>query len=272
MKNGPKFFLLISGVLSLFGCSNQQRKTPNVILILTDDQGFGDIGANGNEWIHTPNMDKLYSESSRFTNFHVSPTSSPTRAALLTGRYNGRTGVWHTITGRSVLRENETTMAQIFSDNGYKTGMFGKWHLGSTYPARPMDKGFGTAVYFNGGGIGNAPDYWDNDYFDDHYLVNGVYKQFDGYCTDVWFTEAMRFIRSNRNKPFFCYLTTNAPHWPYFIEDKYSDQYKENGDIPNPNFNGMITNIDENLGKLRKELEVLGLAENTILLFHIQPV
>jgi len=267
MKIRLEYFVVISGVLSLLGCSNQQKKTPNVILILTDDQGFGDIGVNGNEWIHTPNMDKLYKESSRFTNFHVSPTSSPTRAALLTGRYNGRTGVWHTITGRSVLRENETTMAQIFSDNGYKTGMFGKWHLGSTYPARPMDKGFGTAVYFNGGGIGNAPDYWENDYFDDHYLVNGVYKQFDGYCTDVWFTEAMRFIRENRNKPFFCYLTTNAPHWPYFIEDKYSVQYKENGDIPNPNFNGMITNIDENLGKLREELEELGIAENTILIF-----
>jgi arylsulfatase A-like enzyme len=267
MKNKLEYLLMMSGVISLFGCANQQTKTPNVIIVLTDDQGYGDIAANGNRWIQTPNMDRLYNESCRFTDFHVSPTSSPSRAALLTGRYNDRTGVWHTITGRSRLRENETTMAQIFAANGYKTGMFGKWHLGFTNPVRPMDKGFETAVYFDGGGIGNVPDYWDNTYFDDHYLVNGVYRQFKGYCTDVWFTEAINFIRSNKNKPFFCYLATNAPHWPYNVEDKYSDPYKNNKSIPNPNFYGMITNIDENLGKLRQELEELGIANNTILIF-----
>ncbi len=158
-------------------------------------------------------------------------------------------------------------MAQIFSDNGYETGMFGKWHLGFSYPARPMDKGFKTAVYHGGGGIGNTPDWWDNDYFDDHYCVNGIWKSFSGYCTDVWFSEALKFIRSNKEKPFFCYLATNAPHWPYYIEDKYSGPYKNNPKIPNPNFYGMITNFDENLGKLRKQLDEMGIADNTILIF-----
>jgi arylsulfatase A-like enzyme len=240
---------------------------PNVILILTDDQGYGDIATHGNNLISTPNLDRLYGESIRLTNYHVSPTCSPTRAALLTGRYNNRTGVWHTVTGRSRIREDEITMAQIFSDSGYETGMFGKWHLGFSYPARPMDKGFKTAVYHGGGGIGNTPDWWDNDYFDDHYCVNGVWQPFTGYCTDVWFSEALKFIRSNKEKPFFCYLATNAPHWPYYIEDKYSGPYMNNPKIPNPNFYGMITNFDENLGKLRKQLDEMGIADNTILIF-----
>ncbi|HBB92766.1 MAG TPA: N-acetylgalactosamine-4-sulfatase [Bacteroidales bacterium] len=253
--------------LAASGIPAEKPRQPNVILILTDDQGYGDIAAHGNPYISTPNLDRLYSESIRLTNYHVSPTCSPTRAALLTGRYNNRTGVWHTVTGRSRLREDETTMARIFSDNGYATGMFGKWHLGFSYPARPMDKGFDTAVYHGGGGVGNTPDYWDNDYFDDHYFVNGVEQAFTGYCTDVWFSEAAKFIRSNKDKPFFCYLATNAPHGPYYVEDKYSGPYKNNPKIPNANFYGMITNFDENLGRLRKQLEEMGLADNTILIF-----
>ncbi len=253
--------------LFCFGAAEKTPKQPNVILILTDDQGYGDIAAHGNPYISTPNLDRLYGESIRLSNYHVSPTCSPTRAALLTGRYNDRTGVWHTVTGRSRIREDETTMAQIFSDNGYETGMFGKWHLGFSYPARPMDKGFKTAVYHGGGGVGNTPDYWDNDYFDDHYYVNGEFQPFTGYCTDVWFAEASKFIRANKEKPFFCYLATNAPHGPYYVEDKYSGPYKNNPKIPNPNFCGMITNFDENLGRLREQLEAMGIADNTILIF-----
>lgn len=245
----------------------EETRQPNVILILTDDQGYGDIAAHGNPYISTPNLDRMYGESMRLTNYHVSPTCSPTRAALLTGRYNNRTGVWHTVTGRSRIREDETTMAGIFSGSGYETGMFGKWHLGFSYPARPMDKGFKTAVYHGGGGVGNTPDYWDNDYFDDHYFVNGEARPFTGYCTDVWFSEATKFIRASKDKPFFCYIATNAPHGPYYVEDKYSGPYKNNPKIPNPNFYGMITNFDENLGKLRAQLEEMGIADNTILIF-----
>lgn len=257
---------LLSPLLST-GAAAQAPRQPNVILIMTDDQGYGDIAAHGNRYISTPNLDRLYGESMRLTNYHVSPTCSPTRAALLTGRYNDRTGVWHTVTGRSRIREDETTMARIFSDNGYETGMFGKWHLGFSYPARPMDKGFKTAVYHGGGGVGNTPDYWNNDYFDDHYFVNGDEQPFTGYCTDVWFSEASKFISASKDKPFFCYLATNAPHGPYYVDDKYSDPYKNNPKIPNANFYGMISNFDENLGKLRKQLEEMGIADNTILIF-----
>ncbi len=249
------------------GMEDISATKPNVILVITDDQGYGDLACHGNPWIKTPNLDKLWEVSTRLTNFHVSPTCSPTRASLMTGRYNDRTGVWHTVTGRSILRENEVTMARIFSDNGYLTGMFGKWHLGDNYPHRPIDKGFQKAVWHMGGAIGNANDYWDNDYFDDHYYDNGVSRQFKGYCTDVWFSEAKKFIGSNRNRPFFCYIATNAPHAPLYVEDKYSGPYKGDTLIPSANFFGMITKIDENIGNLRAWLREQNLERNTIFIY-----
>lgn len=254
-------------VILLFAACSTQTDQPNVILVITDDQGYGDLACHGNPWIKTPNMDALYEESIRLTDYHVSPTCAPTRAALMTGRYNNRTGVWHTVTGRTLLRENEVTMAKVFSDNGYATGMFGKWHLGDNYPRRPIDVGFQTVVRHGGGAIGNTNDYWDNDYFDDHYFTNGEYKPYEGYCTDVWFEEARKFIDKNRDAPFFCYIATNAPHGPLYVEDKYADPYKEDTLITSARFYGMITNIDENLGKLRSYLEEQNLDENTIFIF-----
>jgi arylsulfatase A-like enzyme len=252
---------------SVTGRKDLAANKPNVILVLTDDQGYGDLSCHGNPWIKTPNLDKLWMASVRLTDFHVSPTCSPTRSSLMTGRYNDRTGVWHTVTGRSLLRENEVIMAQTFSDNGYSTGMFGKWHLGDNYPRRPIDLGFQKAVWHHGGGVGNTNDYWDNDYFDDHYFDNDVSRQFEGYCTDVWFREAKKFIDSSKDKPFFCYIATNAPHGPLYVEDKYSNPYKADTLIPSPNFYGMITNIDENVGKLRAYLKEKGLEQNTIFIF-----
>jgi arylsulfatase A-like enzyme len=240
---------------------------PNVILVITDDQGYGDLGCHGNPWIKTPNIDQLWKSSVRLTDFHVSPTCAPTRSALMTGRYNDRTGVWHTVTGRTLLRENEVTMAQIFNDNGYSTGMFGKWHLGDNYPRRPIDLGFQKAVWHRGGAPGNTNDYWGNHYFDDHYFDNDVPRQFTGYCTDVWFSEAKKFIDNSRDKPFFCYIATNAPHAPLYVEDKYSAPYKGDTLIPSANFYGMITNIDDNIGKLRAYLKEQGLEKNTIFIF-----
>ena len=157
-----------------------KKNKPNVILIITDDQGYGDVGAHGNSNINTPNIDQLHAESTRLTNFHVSPTCAPTRAALLTGHYSNKTGVWHTIGGRSLLLENEKTMADIFSENKYKTGAFGKWHLGDNYPYRPMDRGFDESVVHGAGGIWQTPDYWNNDYFDDTYRHNGILKNTKG--------------------------------------------------------------------------------------------
>ncbi len=241
---------------------------PNVIIIITDDQGYGEIAAHGNTVIKTPNLDKLHSESFRLTNFHVDPTCSPTRSALMTGRYSTRTGVWHTINGRSLMRPNELTLAETFKSNGYATGMIGKWHLGDNYPFRPQDQGFEHTIQHLGGGVGNGADYWENDYFDDTYLTNGEWKKYEGYCTDVWFREATRYVEKKRDKPFFLYLATNAPHSPHNVPDAYAKPYRDAG-LPNElaKYYGMITNIDENLGRFREKLTELGLAENTLLIF-----
>ncbi|MBN2134066.1 MAG: arylsulfatase [Sedimentisphaerales bacterium] len=242
------------------------RKSPNVILVITDDQGYGDLGCHGNEIIRTPNLDALYTQSVRLTDFHVGPTCAPTRAGLMTGHYCNRTGVWHTIMGRSLLRRDEVTMADVFGAGGYRTGIFGKWHLGDNFPFRPQHRGFHEVLIHGGGGVGQTPDFWGNDYFDDTYWHNGTPEKHTGYCTDIWFDGALRFIEANRNRPFFAYLTTNAPHGPYNVAEKYSDLYKDK-DVPNANFYGMITNIDENMGRLLGKLKSLGLEENTILVF-----
>jgi hypothetical protein len=170
--------------------------------------------------------------------------------------------------GRSLLRADEVTMADVFKANGYKTGMFGKWHLGDNYPFRPHDRGFDESVMHHGGGIIQGLDHWGNDYFDDTYYRNGKPEKFEGYCTDVWFNEAVKFIESNKDVPFFCYLSTNAAHWPFIVKEKYSNPYKNIGlESPLAEFYGMITNIDDNVGKLLARLEELDLSDDTILLF-----
>lgn len=241
---------------------------PNVVLIMTDDQGYGDIGAHGNTMIRTPNLDRLHSRSIRFTNFHVDPTCSPTRSALMTGRYSTRTGVWHTIMGRSLMFSDEVTMAQVFESAGYRTGIFGKWHLGDNHPMRPQDRGFQESVVIGGGGITQTPDFWGNDYFDDTYSHNGVPEKYTGYCTDVFFDNALRFIAQNRATPFFAYVPTNVPHGPFNVADKYSRPYRDKG-VPADmaNFYGMIENADENIGRLLAKLREWGLEENTLVIF-----
>ena len=244
---------------------------PNVILVITDDQGYGDVAAHGNEMIKTPNLDRLYAQSVRLTDFHVDPTCSPTRSALMTGRYSTRTGVWHTIMGRSLMNSSELTMAEVFAANSYTTGMYGKWHLGDNYPLRPQDQGFHKTIHHGGGGVTQTPDWWGNDYFDDTYQhEDGTAEQFTGYCTDVWFTQALKFIEANKGDedPFFCYLATNAPHGPFFVEQRYKQPYLDAG-VPEPmaSFYGMITNIDDNMGRLVKQLDAWGIAEETILIF-----
>ncbi len=257
-----------SAASGFFTSVEAAARRPNVILVITDDQGYGDLACHGNPVIQTPNLDKMHSQSLRLADFHVSPTCSPTRAALMTGRNCNRTGVWHTIMGRSLLRRDEVTMADIFAAGGYRTGIFGKWHLGDNYPFRPQDRGFHDVMIHQGGGVGEGIDFWGNNYFDDTYFRNGEPEKFEGYCTDIWFSEAIKFIESNKDRPFFCYLTTNAAHSPYFVPDRYTRIYKEKG-LPSPfaEHYGMITNIDDNMGKLMGRLEQLGLAENTILIF-----
>lgn len=265
----PVYLLLMLALLPAAGqAKNTTAKKPNVILIITDDQGYGDIGAHGHPLLKTPNLDALHAESVRLTDFHVDPTCSPSRAALLSGRYSTRTGVWHTINGRSMMSGDELTLAELFKANGYATAMIGKWHLGTNYPCRPSDQGFDHTIWHLDGCIGGGPDYWGNDYFDDTYLKNGEWTEFKGYCTDVWFDEAAKWVEEQKDKPFFLYLSTNAPHGPYYVDEKYAKPYRNAG-LPEklPEFYGMIANIDENIGTFRKKLDELGLTENTLLIF-----
>lgn len=243
-------------------------KTPNIVFILTDDQGYGDLGCHGNNVIQTPHIDRFYNDAVRFNNYHVGSTCAPTRAGILTGHYCNSAGVWHTIGGRSLLRADEWTLADALSSAGYQTGHFGKWHLGDSQPFRPHERGFHETIYHAGGGIGNTGDPWGNDYFDDTYFHNGTPKQFKGYCTDVFFREGMRFIEKNANRPFFCYIATNAPHGPLNIEPHYVDIYRDS--TPHEDrarFYGMITNIDENFGLVETCLENLEIMDNTIVIF-----
>ncbi len=252
----------------LFASKSSAPKKPNVILIMTDDQGYGDLSCHGNPVLKTPNLDQLHAQSTRLTDFHVSPTCSPTRAALMTGRYCNRTGVWHTIMGRSLLRKDEVTMADVFADSGYRTGFFGKWHLGDNYPFRPQDRGFQEVLMFHGGAITQGMDYFGNDYFDDTYYRNGKPEKFKGYCTDVWFTEAMKFIETNKDRPFFVYLPTNVPHGPNNVAEAYSKPYIDKTVSDNQaRFYGMIANFDDNMARLMRRLKELDLEENTILIY-----
>lgn len=242
--------------------------SPNIVFILTDDQGYGDLACTGNPFLKTPHIDRFHQDALRLTDFHVGPTCAPTRAGLLTGHYCNSTGVWHTVGGRSLLREQEYTLADALSAAGYTTGIFGKWHLGDSHPYRPHERGFQKAIYHGGGGISQMPDYWGNDYFDDTYFVNGEPQKFEGYCTDVFFDQALQFIEENRERPFFCYLSCNAPHAPWNVEDRYADPYRQAGVPENrARYYGMIENVDENFGRLCERLQSLGIEENTLLIF-----
>ena len=242
---------------------------PNVVLIITDDQGYGDLGCHGNPVLKTPNLDQLYADSVRLVDYHVAPTCSPTRAALVTGRWTNRTGVWHTSGGRSLLLENEVTISQVFQDAGYATGMFGKWHMGDNYPFRPEDRGFSEVMRHGGGGVGQTPDFWDNSYFGGTYFHNSVPEAVKGYCTDVWFEYARRFVKAQKKagKPFLAYISTNAAHWPMHSPPEFAEPYEEQFGVHVGHFLGMIANIDHNVGRFRAFLEQEGLAENTIFVF-----
>jgi len=242
------------------------KRPPNVLILLTDDQGYGDFSCHGNPVLQTPNMDRLHREGVRFTHFHSAPMCTPTRGQLLTGMDALRNRATSVTAGRAVIRRGIPIMPEIFASSGYSTGLFGKWHVGDNYPYRPMDRGFQEAKYFLGWGLSSAPEF-DNDYFNGRYRDRGVAKRFAGYCTDFWFEEAMKWMRERQRKrePFFCYLPTNAPHGPAWVDRKYSAPYQKPG-LP-ANFFGMIANLDENIGKLEAFLDQTGLRENTIVVF-----
>jgi arylsulfatase A-like enzyme len=236
---------------------------------MTDDQGYGDLACHGNPIIKTPNLDALHSESVRFTNFHVNAFCSPTRASLLTGRMSDRTHVRTTIYARNHLNRDETTMAEFFKSSGYRTGHFGKWHLGRNYPYRPIDRGFDEWVGHGDGGIGTSSDYWGNDKMNDTYRRNGNWEKFSGFCTDIYFDESMKFIEKTKDKPFFVYLATNVPHSPWNVPKEWRKQYEAEGTLPDRtvDFYATISRFDHNLGRLRKFLADRKLDDNTIIVY-----
>ncbi len=237
--------------------------------MLLDDVGYGDFACLGNPYIKTPNIDGLHARSLRFTNFHVSPTCSPTRASLMTGRYCNAVGVWHTIMGRSLLSPGQTTLAECFRSSGYTTGNYGKWHLGDNYPCRAHDRGFDDAVVCGGGGIWQTPDYFGNDDTDDSYLHNGRFQKYSGFSTDIFFNLAMNFMdaANKKRQPFFCYLATTAAHEPEWAPQEDTAAYRDVPGLDKPGFYGMIANIDRNVGEILQFLNDHGLRDNTILIF-----
>ena len=262
--------LLLLGCLS-FGCSPppaQETGRPNIIVVITDDQGWAQLGSHGDDVLRTPHLDRLAAESVELTRFYVSPVCAPTRASLMTGRYNYRTGVVDTYVGRAMMHSDEVTLAETLTKAGYRTGIFGKWHLGDNYPLRAMDQGFQESVVHKGGGIGQPSDPPETSYFDPILQHNGQAKPYPGYCTDIFFREALDFIERNRENPFFVYIPTNAPHSPYDVPESYRQSYLEAGlEDKDARIYGMITNIDDNVGRLLQGLERMELEENTILIF-----
>jgi arylsulfatase A len=231
-----------------------------VLLVLTDDQGWGDVRSHGNDRIDTPVMDRIAAEGARFSRFFVSPLCAPTRAALLTGRDHLRTGATWVTHRREVLRAEEVTIAEVFSAAGYATGCFGKWHNGAQFPVNPAGQGFQEFFGFLGGGCHN--------YFDALLKHDEKTIQTKGYITDVLTDAAIRFIEKHQDRPFFCYVPYNACHSPFQVPDRYFDKYKNRGfNDKDAAVYGMVENIDDNLGRLLDKLDELDLDERTIVVF-----
>ena len=261
---------------------------PNIILVMTDDQGYGDLGITGNPILETPHIDAMAGRSASLERFYVSPVCSPTRACLMTGRYNYRTRVVDTWIGRSMMEPEEVTIAEVLGEAGYATGIFGKWHLGDCYPMRPQDQGFAESLVHKGGGLAQPSEPFENErrYTDPYLFHNGTQVKTEGYCTDVYFDAALNFMteQHQQGQPFFAYIPTNAPHGPFHdvpadLREKYAEM-DLSAVFGNQEFNdrqkeiainvfAMVENIDQNMGKLFARLEELGITHNTLVIFMI---
>ena len=268
-------FALLAAMWADWAVGKELPRRPNIILVMTDDQGYGEMACHGNPILKTPNLDRLHSESVRFTDFHVSPTCAPTRCSIMTGRHEFRSGVTHTIQERERMSLKATTLAQLLKSAGYATGIFGKWHLGDERPYQPDRRGFDEVFIHGAGGIGqtypgSCGDAPGNTYFSPAILHNGTFEKTDGFCTDVFFGQALKWLDQKRqgDQPFFAYITPNAPHSPYVCPEKYAQMYEGQGLNKNEAaYYGMITNIDDNMGRLLDSLKKWQLDRNTLLIF-----
>ncbi len=265
--------LLLSALLLGGAFAHAAAPRPNILLILTDDQGYGDLSCHGNPVLQTPNLDRLHAQSRRFTDFHVSPTCAPTRCALLTGRHEFKSGVTHTIFERERMSPQATTIAQVLQNAGYTTGIFGKWHLGDEPDRWPNRRGFDEFFIHGAGGIGQSypgscGDAPGNRYFNPVILHNGTFVQTEGYCTDVFFNQALRWIETRKDRgPFLACITPNAPHAPLDVPPEYEARYAGKVDANAAKFFGMIANIDDNVGRLLDRLRDWNLEHNTVVIF-----
>ena len=234
----PHFKLLVSAAVVVFFCVSCNVliavERPNVVLVITDDQGYPPLAKLGHPWIKTPHLDALHNRSTRFSRFLVCPTCSPTRSALMTGRHSMRNGVTHTILERERLTLDAVTLPQALSQAGYKSGIFGKWHLGDEEPYQPHRRGFDHAFIHGAGGIGQAydcscADVPQNSYYDPVVRMNGSFVKTHGFCTDVFFSAAIDWIDQvvTADSPFFAYIATNAPHGPFLAPDMYKKRFLE---------------------------------------------
>ncbi len=275
------FFIKLSMIVCLPGfffikCHKEPKnQKPNIILVITDDQGYGDISAHGSPDVNTPAMDKLKSQGISFDDFQVSPTCAPTRSAIMTGRHPFKNGITHTILERERMALGLITLPQVLKRGGYTCGIFGKWHLGDEDEYQPGNRGFDEVFIHGGGGIGqvypgSCADVPDNKYFDPVVNHNGIFVKTKGFCTDIFFDQASSWIKSKLKdgKPFFAYISTNAPHGPFIAPEKNKEKFKIKG-YPeySQGFYGMIENVDENLGKLMERVDKWGIANNTVLIF-----
>jgi len=261
------------GLLFLQSCTSElkEKPKPNIILIVTDDQGWGDLGINGNANVHTPNIDQLAKKGVQFSRFYVSPVCSPTRAEILTGRYHPRGGVYSTSEGGERLDLDEKTIAEIFQSNGYNTAAFGKWHNGSQPPYHPNNRGFEEFYGF-------ASGHWGN-YFSPMLERNGEVTQGNGFIIDDLTDNALDYIEKNTDQPFFVYLAFNTPHSPMQVPDIWWEKYKDaaidstirNGDKEKIDKTraayAFCENLDWNVGKVMDKLDSLQLLENTIVIY-----
>lgn len=250
-------------------------KSPNIVLIITDDQGYPAVGAHGHPWLLTPNMDKLRETGTAFDRFLVSPTCSPTRSALMTGRHPLKNGITHTIFERERMALGAVTLPQVLAKAGYKSGIFGKWHLGDEEEYQPGSRGFDEVFVHGAGGIGQAypgscADAPGNKYFDPVIRYNGKFVKTEGFCTDVFFNKATDWIATmkEKNEPFFAYISTNAPHAPYIAPDEAKKRFVEMGfNNQEAGFYGMVENIDANLGRLMAKMDDWDLWKDTVFIF-----
>ncbi len=265
-----KTLSLILACLSVLTTTAQKMKVkPNVIIVLSDDQGYGDLSAHGNPILKTPALDKMYAESVRMSNFHSSPLCTPTRGQLMTGIDAMRNGASTVRFGRGRIQRDLVTMPEVFRDNGYTTGLFGKWHLGDTYPDRPTDRGFQKALWIKGWGLASEAEF-DNDYYKTRYMNGSETIQSSKYCTDLWFDEAMKWMgeMSGKKQPFFTYLSLNVTHGPFYAPEEDYEFYRNKVEDKNTAmFLGMVRNMDTNMERLDKWLIEKKLKDNTIVIF-----